>query len=266
MKARLPLLLTTIALIFLLDACAARRPDGYRPPPAQDPWAAWEANWSGFNLVSGAYMVIERGERSRIDLSSDRGAEAIVILKPGTINLVNQRERYYLDEEDTPANADRIVGLYLPPTEVAALLSGRGIEPKSYDQLYKDPAEDGGLTISAFHAGADLRLNAYIDSYGRLRSVRFVDSLTDRPVVSASYLGFRLDKRTGLVWPGVIEVELLSHGESVRFNAYDVDHNPEGLDLKFIFATHAHRNRLRLADVPPGPPLLYRSAKEYVQH
>jgi hypothetical protein len=145
------------------------------------------------------------------------------------------------------------------------LLSGRGIEPESYDQLFKDPAEGGGLMISAFHAGADLRLNAYIDSYGRLRSVRFVDSLTDRPVISASYLGFRLDRRTGLVWPGVIEVELLSHGESVRFSAYDVDHNPEGLDLKYIFTTHAHRNRLRLADVPPGPPLLYSSAKEYVQ-
>jgi hypothetical protein len=282
MRIRLPFLLLLIAVFSLLEACAEHRPDGYRPPQAQDPWAAWEANWSGFKLLSGAYrvnfrysdgqkvsltanMVVERGERSRIDLSSDRGAEAIVILKPEIINLVNQRDRYYLDEENTPANADRIVGLYLPPAEVTALLTGRGIEPESFDQIFKDPAEEGGLMISGYHSRANLRFNAYIDAFGRLRSIRFTDSLTDQPVVAASYLGFRLDKRTAIVWPGVIEVELLSHGEFVRFSASDVDINPEGLDLKYIYTTHAHRNRLRLEDVPPGPPLLYSSAKEYVQ-
>jgi len=283
-KMKRVLFLATVAVIALglFTSCAERRPEGYRPPMAKDPWAAYEANWSGFSLISGAYrvrfqysdgqavkltanMVVERGDRTRIDLSSDRGAEAIVILKPEIINLVNLRDRYYLDEANTSENADRMVGLYLPPTEVSALLSGIGIRPESYDQLFTDPADGGGMMVSGFHASADLRLNAYVDAYGRLRSLRFVDSITDEPVIAARYLGFRLDGRTGAVWPGIVEIDLLRHGESVRFTASDVDLNPDGLDLKFIFTTRAHRDRLRLDDVPPGPPLLYRSAKEYVR-
>ncbi len=282
MKRILSLAIVVVFALGLTTSCAERRPEGYRPLITGDPWAAYEANWSEFGLISGAYrvlfqysdgqrvkltanMVVEKGDRSRIDLSSDRGAEAIVILKPEIINLVNQRDRYYLDEANTPENADRMVGLYLPPAEVSALLSGIGIQPGSYSQLYTDPADGGGLLVSGFHASADLRLNAYVDAYGRLRSLRFVDSVTDEPVVAARYLGFRLDRRTGVVWPGIVEIDLQRHGESVRFTASDVDLNPEGLDLKFIFTTRAHRDRVRLDDVPPGPPLLYRSAKEYVK-
>ena len=280
MKRAAALLAVILALIAV--SCAERRPEGYRPPRAADPWIAWQENWSGLETVSGAWrvtfrysdgkkvplradMVVERLQRSRIDLSSDRGAEAIVILKPEQINLVNQHDRYYLDEANTPENADRMVGLYLPPDEMSALLSGRGIELESYEQLYVDPSEEGGVFISGFHAGAELRLEAYVDPHGRLRSLRFNDTARSEPVIAARFLDYNLDRRSGIVWPGMIEIDLLRHGESVTFKASDVDINPMGLDLKFIFTTRAHRDRLSLSDVPPGPPLLYRSAKEYVQ-
>lgn len=282
MRRGFALAATTLLALLLFPSCSERRSDGFRPPPTADPWGAWETNWSPLQAVSGAWrvsfryadgkkvpllanMVVERLERSFIELRSDRGMEAIVVLKPDTINLVNQRDRYYLEEANTPENSDRVVGLYLPPREVAAVLNGRGIETGSYDQLYKDPSEEGGIFVSGFHAAADLRLEAYIDAFGRLRSVRFTDVNSDRPVVAARYFSFRLDRKTGIVWPGVIEIDLLRHGEQVTFRASDVDINPTGLDFKFIFTTRAHRRRLRLEDVPPGPPLLYNSAKEYVK-
>ena len=270
------------ALALAATSCPPRRTDGYRPPPAADPVAAFAANWAPLEVMSGAYrarfryadgkrvpltanVVVERGARLRVDLSSDRGSEAIVIIVPELINLVNLRDRYHVREENTPYNAGRMIGIYLPPEEVAAILSGRGFEPGRFSQVYAEPADGGGASLRAYHAGEALRVDAYVDAYGRLRSARYIDGRSDEPIVAVSYRGFRLDGESGIVWPGTTEIELALSGEQITLSALRVDVNPTGLDLDFIFLPRERGSRLRLDDVPPGPPLLYRSAREYVQ-
>ena len=273
---------TAAALALATTSCPPRRTDGYRPPLAGDPVAAFADNWEPLEAMSGAYrarfryadgkrvpltanMVVERDARVRVDLSSDRGSEAIVIIGPELINLVNLRDRYHVREENNPYNAGRMIGIYLPPEEVAAILSGRGIEAERFSQIYADPADGGGVYLRAYHADEALRAAAYVDAYGRMRSARYIDSRSEEQIVSVSYSGFRLDGDTGIVWPGTIEIELEHSGEQITLSAYRVDVNPTGLDLDFIFLPRERGSRLWLDDVPPGPPLLYRSAREYVQ-
>jgi hypothetical protein len=276
--------LASALLVLLLSGCPPKQPLGYSPPPADDPLAAFKANWAKFKLVSGQYkvafrysdgqkvtlradMIVENGDRSRVDLSSDRGSEAVVIISPDFINLLNQRERYYVREENTPENAGRLVGLYLPPREVAAVLSGRGLDSNGFTQLYREPDGDGGVRLLGFHEKESLRVTARIDAGGRLLSARYTQADTDEPIVDIRYLAFRLDGAGGLVWPTHLEIDLLRSGDKIILRAGDVDINPVKPDLDFLLSPRqlGSGERLRLEDVPPGPPLLYRSAKEYVR-
>jgi hypothetical protein len=271
-------------MVLLLTGCPPKEPLGYSPPRAEDPLAAFEANWAKLRLVSGEYkvnfrysdgqkvslradMIVENGNRLRIDLSSDRGNEAVVIISPDIINPLNLRERYYVREDNTPENAGRLVGLYLPPREVAAVLSGRGLDTKDFAQLYREPDGKGGLRLLGFHEKESLRVTAAIDAYGRLLSARYTQADTDEPIVDIRYLAFRLDGASGLVRPTRLEIDLLRSGDRIVLRAGDVDINPDKPDLDFLLSPRAlgRGDRLRLEDVPPGPPLLYRSAKEYVQ-
>ena len=282
MKRKLLPILIIAAIALVQSNCAARRPDGYRPPPTEDPFSAFTANWAPLETVSGSYglrfryadgkkvsltanMVVGLHARTRIDLSSDRGAEAILILTPELLNMVNLHDKYYVREENNREHADILVGLYLSAEEVAALMSGKGINPERFSQVYADPADGGGVYLRAFHASDNIRVVAYVDEFGRMRNARFLDAATDEPIVAARYLGFRLNGRTGIVWPTVVEIDLLRHGESVRLRAYDVDLNPSQIDVDYVFTPRSRGKRLLLEDVPPGPPLIYRSAKDYVE-
>ena len=276
--------MTITALVLVSTACPPREPLGYQPPPAADQIGAFEANWRGLEVISGSFrttfrysdgqkvtltanLVVDGRERSFVELSSDRGMEALVVVNASVINLVHIRDRYHVREENNRENAGRLIGLYLPPQEVAAVLAGRGLLLERFEQMYSEPDEDGRLQLSGYHATENLRASALIDGYGRLLSIRYIDTTSDEAIVEARYLGFRLDKATGLVWPSRIEVDLLRTGDGIVMRAADVDLNNKELDLNYIFTPRETRrgSRLRLEDVPPGPPLLYRSAKEYVR-
>lgn len=266
-----------------LASCSARAPEGYRPPQAADPLAAFQANWAALKHISGdfnltfrysdgrkakltANIVAERGPRSRVDLNSERGLEAMVIVGADVINLVNPQDRYYMREDNTPENSDRMIGLYLPPEAVTAVLCGAGFNPDDYSQVYPREAEGGGLYVSAFHEEHGIRAEASIDAFGRLRSIRFFAASDESPLVYVNYLDFKRERRLGLVWPARIEIELQRHGEHISLRADEVDFNSEQIDLDFVLTPRATRGgHLRLDEVPPGAPVLYRSVKDYVR-
>lgn len=283
--ARLFSVISAFFILVVLCACPPREPLGYKPPPVDDPVKAFENNWDKFKLTSGQYkltfrysdgqrvslradMVVDPDERCRVDLSSDRGLEAYIILNSTIINLINWRERYYVREDNTPENSGRLVGLYLPANEVTALLGGRGIKPKRFSQVYREPVEGGGIRLLAFHESEGIRMSALLDNSGRLLSARYVEADTEEPLVEVQYSGFRLHGATGLVWPTRFVIDLMKTGDRITFRARDVDINPARDDLDFVFAPRrpGRGKQLRLEDVPPGgPPLLYSSVKEYVK-
>lgn len=286
MKRLVCLLAFVLPVLTLASGCATHTPgDGYRPPIVRDHLAALAQNWNRVELLWGfrgvtfeyadgeavsldAELFVQPLLRSRYDLISSRGAEAVVTVTPDFINLLNHRERYFLREPTSPANAELLVGLYLPAQELAAILSGRGFDPSRCDQVYADPEENGGAYLRLFHAAEPIVATGYIDAYGRLRSIIYRESNGDTPIVRVSYSDFRLDGDAGLVWPGRIIIELMRRGERITLDGGRIEVNDPAmlanLDAR-IFARLERGDRIWLRDVPAGPPLLYRSVKEYVR-
>lgn len=273
-----------ISLLLIFCGCIKRPGDGYRPPAADDPLNAFRSNWEHAEVVSGVYkviftyengdrvslnadMVIEPRLRARVDLIYNGTTKfAIVTLTPEFINLLNIRERYFIREVTSPENAGKMIGIYLPPQEVSALLCGEGFIPDR-EQVYTDPDGEGGISLRLFHSSEDFRAIGRIDRFGRLRSIRYINAITEELLIVATYREFRLDRRSGLVWPGRIEIYLPKSGEKILFLEKGVDINEPDVQSRFetIFAKLERGDRIRLENIPPGPPLLYRSVKEYAE-
>jgi hypothetical protein len=279
-------MLALTLVVLLAAACATKQPgDGYRPPATRDGLAALAQNWDRVSLYWGfrgvtfeysdgesvsldAEIFVQPLLRSRYDLISSRGNEAVVTVTPDFINLLNHRERYFLRETTTPENAEQLVGLFLPAQELAAILSGRGFDPARFAQVYADPDDTGGSFLRLFHASEPIVASGWIDPYGRLRSIIYRESDSDAPIVRVSYDDFHRDSDSGLVWPGHVVIELMRRGERITLDGGRISINDpammQNLDSR-IFARLERGQRVYLQDVPPGPPLLYRSVKEYVR-
>ena len=271
--------------IILLAGCARKPNDGFRPPLAENPLEFHYDNWSRAKLLSGFYrttfeysdgdklslkaeVVVEPDARSYIKLISDRGTEAMVTITPEFVNLLNNRDKYYINEPTTAEVAERMVGLHLPSQEAACLLAGSGFDQERMEHIYADPAADGGVALRMFHATEDIRATGRIDEFGRLRSITYYDATTDEALISADYLSFRHEGQAGLVWPGIVEIYLPRRNEHITLRATDVDINNDyvlGRADKFVFARLVRGTRLHLEDIPPGAPLLYRDLKVYIQ-
>jgi hypothetical protein len=272
-------------LALSISSCIPRTTDGYKPPLASDGLKAHEANWQNASLVSGLYrvtftyddgkrirlncnMAVEPESRARVDLSSDRGAEAVVTLTPEFINLLNHREKYYIREKATPYNAGRMVGLELPVQEAAALLCGEGFATERFDHLLRTTTEEGGTDLSMYHKTEALKALAYIDPFGRLRHISYLDSVTEEIILRVNYGDFRVEKSSGFYWPGKLVISILRRHEQIELIARDVDINNERvmerLD-KSVFVRLARGTRLDLEAIPPGDPVLYRNLKVYVE-
>jgi hypothetical protein len=281
---RRALLILITAAGFLTASCARKPPDGFRPPLADDPLQAQIDNWRRAHILSGAYGVAfsyadgdtvrlradlldEPGERARVDLSSDRGAEAVVTITPEFINLLNHREKYWIRETSSASINERMVGLPLPAQEAAALLAGMGFDPERFEHIYTDADAEGGVRLRLYHATAPLTGTGSIDAFGRLRSIAYSDSGSEQVVIAVQYLDFRHDADSGLIWPGRVEIDLPLRGESISLSARDVDIDNERVmsRLKRLFARLETGSRIHIEQVPPGAPLLYRNLKVYVE-
>ena len=273
-----------LLILLFVSGCTRKPSDGYRPPIAEDGIKAQQENWRNVRIFSGRYritfrysdgdkislrgdMVIEPNNRTRVDLSSDRGNEAVVTITPEFTNLLNYREKYFIREPTTASTAERMVGIYLPAQETASLISGQGFGQERFEQVFTDAGEDGATNIRLFHNDQSLRAEGEIDPFGRLRSIRYYDAVSEEMIIDADYLEFRLDSKTGLVWPTLIIIALPKRGEQITIKAADVD-----IDSEFALKRRSHTfarlesgTRLFLDQIPPGDPLLYRNLKVYVE-
>lgn len=285
MKRAFLLFPVAVFLIVVVSGCPTKKPGrGYQPALTSDPYKAQTENWDKAQLFSGAYsarftysngkkirlradMVIQPVLQSVYDLSYNANAVAIVTITPDFINLLNHREKYYVRAATTVENAEKLVGIYLPSQEVACMLSGRGFDPERFENIFPGDAEGGGIVLSMYHKIESLRAEAHIDEFGRLLTIIFFEAGENNPFIRAKYNGFRHDEKHDLIWPTVLDIELLDRNEKIHLKAIDVDINSERQmeRLNSIFARRVRGNKIDLDKVPPGPPLLYRNLKVYAE-
>lgn len=274
----------TALLLMALSGCSRAPQTGFEPPLASDPYQAYQENWQNLELFSGAFeaeytfsdgdsqrvradTLIQPGRRSIIDLTYQTTSVAHIMITEEFITLLNHRERYFIREPSTTTTARRMVGIPLLSEEIAALFSGRGFIPERYSQILPTQNEDGSVELELWHSTADLRVEAHIDQFGRLRHLDFINTTTERTFVHAEFLEFRKDSATGIVWPNLLHISLLDRGESLRLSGISVDINNRrlmrGIDRKFV--KRERGPRIALDDIPPGPPVLYRNLKVYAE-
>lgn len=277
-------LLAALLILIALTACSRKPSDGFRPPIAEDPLAAFLENWHSVRLVSGAYeaeytfsdggsqgvradMLVQPDRRSVVNLTYQTRTVAHVMIAEDVMTLINHREKYFIREQTNAETARRMVGIPLLSQEIAALLSGKGYVPSRYSQVFPTAGEDGGVLLDLWHMDENLRARAGIDKFGRLRWIQFADTNTEFVFLRCEYLEFRQDFATTTVVPDLIVLNLLDRGETLRLEGKSVDINNKRLldNAGRQFVRRERGPRIRLNDIPEGAPVLYRNLKVYVE-
>jgi hypothetical protein len=281
------LLFIALLLALIVSGCGPMKSLEFEPLVQGDPLQAHIDNWKKIVTVSGAYtvrftdsagksssvlgnIVIVTGEKCSIELASDRGNEALIVLSPEQLNLVNHRENYYLLEKNSVSNSERMVGMYLPSQELAAVLSGSGFVPDRTVNFHQEVLEQGGLKFDFYHLDQQLRASGKVDSLGRLRTISYFDTVHDETILRAEYNNYFSGTTTGEYLPGKVAIYLPQRREGILLTSRE--RNKLSINAKFvldnmerIFSSKEIGTRIDLEDIPAGPPILYRNLRQYVE-